>query len=101
MKSILHDKEDRNCMLCMMLHGDISQKAVLQEHHVFYGSSFRKLSERNGLKVYLCLEHHVAGKEAVHSNKANDKQLKQYAQLVFEEHYGHERFMEIFGRNFL
>lgn len=101
MKSILHDKQDRTCMLCMMLYGDSSRKDVLQEHHVFYGSSFRKQSERNGLKVYLCLEHHTAGKEAVHSNKIHDKRLKRYAQLAFEEQHGHERFMEIFGRNFL
>ena len=65
MKSIMHDKRDRTCYLCMMLHDDDSMKAVLQEHHIFGGTANRKISERYGIKVYLCLDHHLTGTEGM------------------------------------
>ena len=41
MKSIMHNKADQTCYLCMMLHGDYSRKTV-QEHHTIFGSGRRK-----------------------------------------------------------
>ena len=71
MKSILHNKQDGTCYLCMLLHDDHGRKQT-QEHHVFYGTANRKISEKYGLKAYLCLEHHTydGGSEAVHRNHA-------------------------------
>ena len=100
MKSIMHNKADRTCYLCMMLHGDYSRKTV-QEHHVIFGSGRRKLSERYGLKVYLCLWHHTEGKEAVHRNAEIANILKAEAQKTFEEKYPKESFLRIFGKNYL
>ena len=57
------------------------QKAV-HEHHIFGGSN-RDKSEATGLKVYLCLDHHVNGKEAVHKTHTR------------------EEFMKLFGKNYL
>lgn len=106
MTSIMH-KKDGTCYLCMMLHADYSIKANLEEHHAIYGmlGAGRKLSERWGLKVYLCPQHHQNSMEAVHHNaKAGDKfgmLIKQQAQRDFERKYPTEDFRAIFGKNYI
>lgn len=52
-KSIMHNKQDGTCYLCMVLNGDYDIRRNLQEHHVLFDASNRKLFERYGLKVYL------------------------------------------------
>lgn len=101
MKSIMHNKQDGTCYLCMLLHEDYSRKHT-QEHHVFYGTANRKLSEKYGLKVYLCMEHHThdGSREAVHRNHEIDARLKGIAQAAFEKEYNELCFQEIFGKNY-
>lgn len=101
MKSILHNKKDRTCFLCMMLHNDDIPKADLQEHHVIHGWANRRLSEKYGLKVYLCLYHHEIGREAVHQNADINKMLKAYAQRAFEKKWPEKDFYLIFGKNYV
>lgn len=101
MKSIMHDKRDRTCYLCMMLHGDDSIKTVLHEHHIFGGTANRRLSEKYGLKVYLCLAHHLTGPEAVHKDAKVAILLKQEGQQAFKKRYPDMDFMKIFGKNYL
>ena len=101
MKSILHDKKDRTCFLCMLLHGDYSFKDVLHEHHVIFGRANRKLSEKHGLKVYLCIWHHEIGEEAVHKNASINKMVQAYAQRAFEKKWPEKDFFEIFRRNYI
>ena len=101
MKSILHDKKDRTCFLCMLLYGDDSYKAVLEEHHVFFGRALRKLSEKYGMKVYLCIFHHRTGKEAVHQNARINKMVQAYAQRTFEKKWPEKDFYGIFGKNYI
>lgn len=91
MKSIMHDKED-GCLICM--------NPYVEEHHVIHGTANRKLSEKYGLKVYLCAEHH-RGSKGVHQNADFDYRLKRMAQRKFEEEYPDLDFLEIFGRNYL
>lgn len=100
-KSILHNKKDRTCFLCMMLHGDDSYKDVLHEHHVIFGWANRRLSERYGLKVYLCLQHHEIGSEAIHHNDEISDMVQAYAQRAFEKKWPEKNFREIFGRNYI
>lgn len=100
-KSIMHNKLDRTCYLCMRLRQDCDTRRDLQEHHVMSGTANRKLSERYGLKVYLCLEHHTAGPCAVHNNARMQHILQEDAQKIFERKYSHEKWMEVFGRNYL
>lgn len=85
----------------MMLHNDDSQKGNLHEHHVIHGWANRKLSEKYGLKVYLCLYHHENGREAVHQNAGINKMLKAYAQRTFEKKYPEKDFYGIFGKNYI
>ena len=98
-KSIMHDKKDKTCYLCMLLYEDYTQK-LTQEHHAIFGSGRRPLAEKYGLKVYLCLRHHTEGKESVHQNRDLAEQLKQQAQKEFEIHYPGLEFKKIFGRNY-
>ena len=97
----MHNKQDGTCYLCLLLNGDGSTRGNLQEHHVMSGTANRKLSERYGLKVYLCLRHHTAGVMAVHNNAFLQNLLRRKAQEAFEKKYSHEKWMEVFGRNYL
>ena len=98
--SILHDKSSRTCYLCVALHDNWNEHRILDEHHVFGGPN-RKNSEEYGLKVYLCNDHHIYGPEAVHNNARIRHEMQRMAQREFEKRYGHAKFMEVFGRNFL
>jgi len=90
-RSIIQD--DKNCLIC--------GTGVTEEHHVFFGTANRKMSDKYGLIVYLCPEHH-RGQQGVHHNRHFDLMLKKEAQLVFEEDVGSRlEFMKIFGRSYL
>lgn len=101
MRSILHSKEKKTCYLCVMLHGDDREHTVLHEHHCIFGHGRRGLSEKYGLKVYLCLEHHLTGEQAVHRNAETALLLKQEAQKKFMEHFPDLDFREVFGKNYI
>ena len=91
MKSVM--QFDRSCLIC--------GSEVVEEHHVFFGTANRRQSEKYGLKVYLCPEHH-RGSQGVHNNRHFDLMLKREAQLVFEEDIGNRtQFVKVFGRNYL
>lgn len=72
----------------------------LHSHHIFEAAN-RRWSEKYGLKIWLCPKHHNMSNEGVHFNKALNLQIKQIAQREFEDTYGHDKFMKIFGRNYL
>lgn len=93
MKSII--QSEKRCYLCGSTVG-------LEEHHIIYGSGWRKLSEAYGLKVWLCYRHHRDAKVGVHGlNTAANKRLKRVAQKAFEKRYNHDIWMLQFGRNYL
>lgn len=100
-KSIMHNKQDRTCYLCMLLNCDYDTRTGLEEHHVIFGTANRTLAERYGLKVYLCRQHHTAGPDAIHNNKNHKRLLQRRAQEIFEEKYSHGKWMEVFGRNYI
>lgn len=103
MKSILHDKQSWTCYLCAILHTDFGRKTALEEHHIFGGNPNRKRSEQQGLKVYLCPEHHRTGAEAVHrlDLNGNQKLLQEIAQKAFEQKHTREEFIKIFWKSYL
>ncbi len=69
-------------------------------HHVFGGPN-RKNSEKYGLKIPLCNAHHNMSPEGIHNDKDFDLTIKRNAQKIFERKYSHEKFMGIFGKNYL
>lgn len=101
-KSIIHDKGSRTCYLCATLNHDYSEKGYLEEHHIFGGNPNRRLSEKYGLKVYLCPEHHRTSKEAVHRPDKNPYQhnLQIIGQRYFTKYHPELDFVAIFGKNY-
>lgn len=91
MKSIIQD--EKKCYVCGQYHW-------LENHHIVYGTANRKKSEKHGLKLWLCTEHH-RGTKGVHNNRELDLTLKRLAQTVFEETHTREEFRNIFGKSYL
>lgn len=93
MNSII--QHERKCFYC-------TETEMLDTHHIFFGNPNRKLSEKYGLKVYLCRKHHTEN-EGVHFDKTKDLNLKRLAQETAMLHYGwsEEDFIRIFGKNYL
>ncbi len=100
-RSIMQDKSGGECYLCKRLLGIDTPAACREEHHAMHGTANRKLAEHYGLKIYLCPYHHRTGPEAVHTSSQTDLILKQAAQRAFEKKYSHEKWMQVFGKNYL
>lgn len=90
MKSIM--QTEKKCYMCHATYG-------LEEHHIF-NSANRRLSERYGLKVWLCVDHHRGSKAGVHFNREFSDFLKAEGQRKFEEQYPDLSFKDIFGKNY-
>lgn len=91
MKSII--QTGKECFVCRTPYG-------LDDHHIFAGPN-RIHSERLGLKVWLCRDHHT-GSAGVHSDPGLMMRLRQVGQQAFEATYGdREDFLKIFRRNYL
>ncbi len=93
MKSVIQGNEKGVCYLC-------GRCGPTEEHHIFGGPN-RKLSERYGLKVYLCSSCHRTGKQSVHRDRDIMLSLKQAGQTAFEKTYTRQDFMGLFGKNYL
>ena len=69
----------------------------LDLHHVYAGSR-RKASDKWGCWVWLRHDIHMD----LHSrDSALDKMIKRTCQERFEELYGHDVFMKVFGKSWL
>ena len=89
--SIISNKKE--CFLCGAMSG-------LERHHIMAGTANRKLSERYGLWVYLCHNCHTGDGGAQYEKELN-LSLKQTAQHAFEKQWSHEKWMEVFRKNYL
>jgi hypothetical protein len=92
MKSILQDKKE--CWVCKTTQG-------LHKHHIYFGTADRKKSEKYKCWCYLCGYHHNLSNAGVHFDKQLDTLLKRETQKKFEQLYGHDKFMQVFKRNYL
>ena len=69
----------------------------LDLHHVYHGPR-RKAADKYGCWVWLRHDIHMA----LHSGDSDlDNRLKSECQEVFESIYGHEKFMQVFGKSYL
>lgn len=91
MNSILTDK--KQCYFCGRVCG-------LEKHHVFAGTANRRVSERLGLWVYLCHDHHT-GKDGAQYDPIKNRQLKMDAQYAFERTHTRADWMRAIGKNYL
>ena len=93
MESVL--QEVKECYVCGTTYN-------LHSHHIIYGTANRKQSEKYGLKVWLCANHHNMSDAGVHFNKDLDLHLKRIAQEKFEGLYGaRNEFIRVFGKSYL
>lgn len=88
------------CYICAHRYNDWSCKPT-QEHHIIYGGGQRKDSEREGIKVYLCLKHHGTGEEGVHGSREMREWLCREAQREYEKTHTREEWMQEFKKNYL
>lgn len=72
----------------------------MQEHHLF-GGPCRKLSDREGLTIDLCVNDHLFDKRSIHNDPMLMKKWHQIGQKVYEEAYGKGSFIEVFRKNYL
>lgn len=73
----------------------------LHKHHIYAGIGRRQKSEEWGCWVWLRADWHNMANYGVHFNKILDRELKAKCQVAFERKYGHEKFMEVFGKNYV
>lgn len=92
MKSII--QKSKECYLC-------KRKTGLHDHHIYYGTALRKISERNGFKVWLCFDHHL-GLYGVHGKHGHevDIYLKQVCQKEYELNHSRKEFIKLIGKNY-
>lgn len=83
-KSILQD--GKYCYICRKNY-NINTVNGLEEHHVF-GGALRPLSERYGLKVWLCHRHHNEPPNGVHFDPVARWHLERDAKRAFDAQHG-------------
>ena len=89
-KSII--QKDERCFFC-------GRQIGLERHHVMAGPN-RKWSEQYGLWIWCCHEDHT-GKDGVQYNSKKAERLKRLGQIAFEARHGHDKWMEVFRKNYL
>lgn len=72
----------------------------LHKHHIYAGSR-RRASDEWGCWIWLRADWHNLSYYGIHFNHDLDMEAKQKCQEAFEAIHGHERFMEVFGKNYL
>lgn len=92
MKSIL--QKEKKCFLCDTIFD-------LHDHHIFFGSANRKISEANGFKVWLCAAHHNMSDYSVHHNRELDLMVKRACQKKYEETHSRDDFRKLIGRSYI
>lgn len=101
-KSIL-DTQKGKCFLC-------GQYGITEAHHIFGGPN-RRLSDEDGLVVYLCPYCHNIPPRGVHFDAQAMKRLRQVGQKAYEnrlvkyegypEFEARVAFMKRYGKNYL
>lgn len=89
-QSIITDNLEQ-CYIC--------KRKPVEIHHIVFGVANRDLSDKFGLIVPLCREHHQDGAEAVHRNKNANLYFKRLAKKQFEKHFPQYNFTEVFGKD--
>lgn len=80
------------CFLC-------GRTGYTEEHHIMHGTANRKIADqyKDILTVRLCRKCH----SELHDRGYKDDFLKGIGQFKFEQEYGHEKWMQLFNKNYL
>ena len=85
-------QEDKCCWVCGSSH-------ALSPHHVFGNTGNRSMSEKYGLVVWMCFNHHTGG-AGIHFDTELRKSLQAYAKDEFIKVYSAELFYQKFRGRF-
>lgn len=88
MNSIISTDRENQCFICGRYPHHV--------HHMLHGS-MKAAADKYGLTCHLCRECHMA----LHDKGIMDRELQREAQRAFEAKYSHEKFMAVFGKNFI
>ena len=90
-KSIMYRSKEE-CFICR-------KQTALEEHHVWHGTANRRLSDKDGLTVYLCPECH----RRLHDKGIADKSLMAIGQAYWMMQYEmtEDDFRKRYGRSLL
>ena len=91
-KSIIQQGDPR-CFFC-------GSRVNLERHHVMSGPN-RKSAEKYGIWIWCCDFHHRDPKDGVQYNREKADRLKAIGQIAFESRHSHDKWMEIFMKNYL
>jgi len=93
MNSIL--QQEHRCLICGTIHN-------LHCHHVYNGVAHRKISDKYGLTIWLCMDHHT-GNNGIHRNYVLDLEIKKKCQSIAMNHYKWtiEDWFKLFRRSWL
>lgn len=93
MRSII--QQEKECWVCKSNNVEL--------HHIFFGQALRKISDQDGLTVFLCPLHHRGNPSGVHFNRALDIKLKIIAEKRWIEYYGKNEysFIKRYGKSVL
>ena len=85
-----------------MIYGAQKRFTGCHKHHIFGGAN-RKLSEQDGLFVYLTPELHNMSDKGIHFNKTFMDYAHSIVQLSWMKYYkkSKEEFIARYGRNYL
>ena len=101
-KSLL-DTQKGICFRC-------GRYGITERHHVFGGVANRRLSEQDGLWVYLCPDCHNIPPNGVHFNPKNALWLHRIGQEAYEKKMvqnglnadeARRAFMQRYGKNYI
>ena len=81
---------EHECYVCKRPNADL--------HHIFGGRN-RQTSDRLGLTVYLCREHHREVHD--HPNHGLDMIIKRQGQREFEKTHTRHEFINTFGKSYI
>ena len=98
-KSVKRKEEKYPCLFPMGECWACGTITGLTTHHIFAGNPNRSLSEKYGLYVSLCIVCHT--RIQLYKSVTEVERLKQEAQRRFEKVYGHDKFLEVFHKNYL
>ena len=93
-------KNTKSVIVNDLCHCVMCGKDPAQIHHIFFGVSNRKIADKDGYIIPLCLEHHT-GQDGIHFDKKLDIYWKQIAQRHYELDHSREEFIERYGRSYL
>lgn len=84
------------CFIC-------GRMGYVERHHIFGGTANRRLSEVDGLVVYLCPDCHRNAQHAVHRCRATMDSIHRYGQTKWMRETGgnEEEFRRRYGKTYL